>query len=105
VDQISEHKEDKINSTEFITNHKEEGQFLFLSDVLEIIGFTVFLGYCILRIFFDLKPVGEPFYLLLIGCGLISAPHILRIIPKNFKIRSKGNKAVNVEPDIIQKEV
>jgi hypothetical protein len=68
-------------------------------------GFSVFLVYCILRIFFSLKPVGEPFDLLIIGCGLISAPHILRIITKNFKMRSKGNRAVNVERSIIQKEV
>ena len=88
-----------------ISEHKDERKFLFLSDVIEIIGFIVFLAYCILRIFFGLKQVGEPFDLLIIGCGLISAPHILRIITKNFKIRSKGNRAVNVEPSIIQKEV
>jgi hypothetical protein len=88
-----------------ISEHKEERQFLFLSDVLEIIGFIVFLVYFILKIFFDLRPVGEPFDLLIIGCGLISAPHILRIITKKFKIRSIGNKAANVESGSIQKEV
>jgi hypothetical protein len=105
VDLISKNRENKINLKEFTTDAKEGRQFLFLSEVLEIIGLTVFLVYCILRIFFDLKLVGEPFNLLIIGCGLISTPHILRIFTKNFKIRSKENKAVNAEIGIIQKEV
>ena len=90
---------------ESITNTKEERQFVFLSDLLENIGFPVFLAYCILRIFFGLKPVSEPFDLFIIGCGLISFSQILRIITKNFKIRSKENNAINTEPVIFQKEV
>ena len=90
---------------ESITNTKEERQFVFLSDLLENIGFPVFLAYCILRIFFGLKPVSEPFDLFIIVCGLISFSQILRIITKNFKIRSKENNAINTEPVIFQKEV
>ena len=77
---------------EFITNTKEERQFIFLSEVLEIIGYTVFLTYCIIRIFFSLKPVGETFYLFIIGCGLIRFPHILRIIRKISKYDQKKTK-------------
>lgn len=91
MDLISEHTENRIKLKEFITNTNDERQFLFLSDVLKIIGFIVFLVYCILRIFFGLTPVSEPFDLLILGCGLISTPHILRIYTKNFKIRSKKN--------------
>jgi hypothetical protein len=79
----------------FITNAKEKRPFIFLFEILEIIGFigfTVFLAYCTSRIFFDLKPVGEPFDLFILGCGLISFPHILRIIAKNSKYDRKMTK-------------
>ena len=105
MDLISEHTENRIKLKEFITNTNDERQFLFLSDVLKIIGFIVFLVCCILRIFFGLTPVSEPFDLLILGCGLISTPHILRIYTKNFKIRSKEKKIIYAEPGIIQKEV
>lgn len=80
---------------DFITNTKEERQFLFLSDVLEILGFAIFLAYCILGISFGFKRLGEPFDLLIVGCGLISFSRIPRIFTKNFKILSKENKAIN----------
>jgi len=105
VEPIFEHTENRIKLKEFTTNTKKERKFIFLSDVVAIIEFNVFLVYCILRIFFGLKSVGEPFCLLIISCGLISAPRILRIITKNLKKRSKENKAVNAEPGNIQKEV
>ena len=105
MDLISEYTENKINLKEFTTNTKEERQFVFLSDVLENIGFPVFLAYCILRIFFSFERMGEPFDFFIIGCGLIGFSHILRIITKNFKIRSKENNAINTEPVIFQKEV
>ena len=87
-----------------ISELKEEKQFLYLSDVIEIIGFIVFWAYCILRIFFGLKQVDEPFDLLIIGCALISIPYTLRIITKNFIIRSKENKDKKPEIGISQKE-
>ena len=73
---------------ELITNTKEKKQSIFLPNIIKIIGFTAFLAYCILRIFFGLKPVREAFDFFIIGCGLISFAHINRIITKNFKIRS-----------------
>ena len=92
MDLISKNRENKINLKEFTTDAKKGGQFLFLSEVLEITVLTVFLVYCILRIFFDLKPVGEPFDLLIIGCGLISTPLILRIIAKTSNYDQKKTK-------------
>lgn len=105
MDLISEHTENKINLNEFTTNTKEERQFVFLSDVLENIAVTVFFGYCILRIFFSFERMGESFDLFILGCGLISFSHILRIITKNFKIRSKEDKTINIETGIFHKEV
>ena len=76
------------STKEFIIDTKEKEQSIFLPNILEIIGFTVFLAYCILRIFFGPKLVHEPFELFIIGFGLISFAQITRIITKNFKIRS-----------------
>ncbi len=72
----------------FINNTKEKKQSIFLPSVFEVIGFTVFLAYCILKIFSDLKLAGEPFELFIIGFGLISFAQIAKNITKDFKIRS-----------------
>ena len=89
----------------FTTNNKEKKQSIFLPSVFEIIGFTVFLAYCILRIFSGFKLAREPFELFIIGFGLISFAHIARIITKNFKNTIIEDKVINIKPAILQKEV
>jgi hypothetical protein len=88
-----------------ITNTKEKKQSIFLPSIFEIIGFTVFLAYGILRIFSGLKLAREPFELFIIGFGLISFAHIARIITKNFKNTIIEDKVINIKPAILQKEV
>ncbi len=72
----------------FITNTKEKKQYIFRPSIFDIIGFTVFLAYCILRIFSGFKLAREPFELFIIGFGLISFAQIAKNITKDFKIRS-----------------
>jgi hypothetical protein len=76
----------------FITNTKKKKQSIFQPSIFEIIGFTVFLIYCILRIFSGLTIAREPFELFLIGFGLISFAQLAKNITKDFKIRSLRTK-------------
>jgi hypothetical protein len=70
----------------FITNTKKKKQSIFLLNIFEIIGFTVLLTYCILRIFSGLQLAREPFELFIIGFGFIIFTRITKIISKNLKI-------------------
>ena len=77
----------------FITNTKEKKQSIFLPNLFEIIGFSVFLAYCILRLFSDLKLAGEPFDFFMIGCGLLGFARIIRTITKD----RREDKVINIQ--------